>query len=187
MDHLLPHPLNSPAELLPSQIPSFWHLLRTHHLPGSLDWPPLFQPLHTSPLCSYGDIHRAQLISQFFSNSLLPSREKKIQHLQTSIRALQDEASGFSLQPHLTSFLCCNVSHHTEQRWDAQKQSSLTCLCTCCSLYLSRSYLHPEATPHLPQDSVWNTLVSLGSLPCALTFDVLYLSSELLWHLWTLF
>lgn len=149
MDHLPSHPLNPPTEIPPTQIPSFCSLLRTHHLYGSADWPPLFLPLHISPLCSYDAFHRTQT---FLSQLFLIAFKKKKKKTPTFVdwhkkpSRMRPLASSFSLiLPHSSATMCVSITQSKEQ-------SPLSCLCTCCSLYLSCSYLYPAAAPHLPQD-----------------------------------
>ena len=134
---------------------------------------PHYSCLYTLTICA-ATVPFIEHRPYFPSSSLLPSRKNKIPtfvdwHKKPS--RMRPLASLFSLI--LTSFLCNNVClHHTKQRAETSLMP-LPMLFPLPVLFLPL----PAATPHLPQDSVWNTALSLGSLSCALTIYVLYPAS----------
>ena len=76
----------------------------------------------------------------------------------------------FLASPYLISW------HQSESPTHGAEQSPLLYLCTRRPLYLSCSYLYPVSAPLLPQDSVWTTPLSLGSLPLQLCFVSFFFS-----------
>lgn len=103
------------------------------------------------------------------SSSVTPiAFKKKKKKIPTFVDCHKNPSGMRPLLLSLASSYLISWSQFESPTRDAE-QSPLLYLCTRCSLHLSCSYLDPASTPLLPQDSVWTTPLSLGSLPCALT------------------